>query len=913
MTEAFQQMTREIGKIVVVSLSRRLVLSAGALALTLALLGFLPLLRAHAQTGSQAWADPVNISESGIAGTPHLVVSSEGSVFSYWQEVVVGSAVRNPPSMVASYADGQWTSVARLSLPFSEHSHEVVAASQDQLDAYWIDTNGDLLHKRVRASNFASPNAWGAPTRMDRSVVAFDAAADGSGGLQVIYLKVEEEGSAAILHQRSLNGGATWSLPESLFESDYLRRFVSEGPLPGGNISTEQQTIHLSLTAIEDGERSLVLAGWDVPPLKRVFVSRSVDRGESWEEAQVFDGPQDADPYASPEQLRFFAHESTILALWNVVEAGGSCTVATRVSTDLSESWSSLRLSPAGMDQCPDSLRAIGDTEDGLLIQFVEQDQAYLVAWDGEHWALPQPQDGLADFIDADTLEFVDYGCLQIGLAGTQLVAVGCDQAGGADVYASFRSLGDVGSWYDLTLGWSREQVQLLEDASLGPIATTVDGAGDLHIVFTQVDRQADSGPESALYHTYWNGGLSEPVKVISSLPGIADGVSLAVTGGGQMLAVWTGGLSGELYYSTSSAVSAGTSSGWREAERVLSDGSIARHPSLAVDAKGDVVAVYAVPVNEGRGVYAITWDEVERLWSEPVQVYDAANASCPVVIDTTLVAAPTGELHTIWTCSTMTGGVGALGLNYARSDDAAKSWSTTEVTDEAVVSSQIGIDGSGSVHIVWQMISAEEVSTWELRSSDSGATWTSPRSISVNRGMIGPSALVTDTSGRLQLLETRQTGTSRPQLYRSTWNGRAWLPSETLPLRAQDIGDIQTLSAAFRSGELLDVAYGGLGPRSSSLERGLELTVAERKLAPASDETVIALQATEVAPSITPTMNPTAGPSPIPTDDLTPVDNNDLAAPPATGFGGLLASLWWLAGLFVLGAVAVYLYLRRR
>ncbi|MGA9533107.1 MAG: sialidase family protein [Anaerolineales bacterium] len=833
-------------------------------------------------------------------------------MYSYWQESVAGVTTRNPPSAIASRSDGTWNVEARFNLPFVGHPHEIVATDDDQLDVYWIGTNSDLFHKRVGALRFSSPNAWGTPSRLDRSVVAFDATVDGRGGLHVVYLKVEEDGVSAVQYQRSLNGGATWSLPDTLYASDYLRRFATGDSVLGQTIYSDRQSFHLNVMSATQEEESVVLVGWDVPPLKRVFISTSSDRGESWTPAAVFDGPQDDDPYASPGQIRFFTHDSTILALWDVVEAGGSCSIATRVSTDLAATWSDLRMAPAGISACPQAFDAIGDTSVGQLFFVSMPAQSQLVAWDGEKWSLPQPQDGLANFVDEETLDFIEFGCQEIGLQGDELIAIGCDLAGGSDVWATQRTLGDVSAWFDTSTGWSQERSAVLDDLSLGSMSTAVDRLGNLHVVWTQIDLLALPEPESALYHGYWSGDLVGPIKVLSGLPGVARDATMVITPSEKTFAVWSGGVVGELFYSTSSAVSAGSSSGWFEPARVLPEGSIGWQPSAVVDLSGGVVVAYVVPINEGRGVYSIVWNEDDEAWLEPVRVFDASARDCPVAADPSIFSGESGILHIVWTCNSLQEGSAAVGMYYSRSLDGGQSWeAAVEVSRGSTQGGDIGQDSAGTLHLIWQVSQGDELSTWEIRSSDEGESWGVRRGVSVQRGKLGPTTVIQDEQGRLQLLEARQGDSGRPRLFRTTWNGQQWLPAEDLPLRVDSIADIQVLSAAFRPGNRLDVIYAGVGPRTTDLERVTELNLAERTI---QGPAVVAQATTQVSNTATPEPIPTsaATASPIPTADLSPAPS-DLGSAGTSPFRMVPPYLGWVIGIFLVGAVAGYFIWRRR
>jgi hypothetical protein len=71
----------------------------------------------------------------------------------------------------------------------------------------------------------------------------------------------------------------------------------------------------------------------------------------------------------------------------------------------------------------------------------------------------------------------------------------------------------------------------------------------------------------------------------------------------------------------------------------------------------------YAVPLNEGRGIY-LTWSSDRGdSWSSPVRVFDAETAGWETVDQPRLAFDEDGALHTVFTRYSLPGGRGPLGL----------------------------------------------------------------------------------------------------------------------------------------------------------------------------------------------------------------------------------------------------------
>jgi hypothetical protein len=143
----------------------------------------------------------------------------------------------------------------------------------------------------------------------------------------------------------------------------------------------------------------------------------------------------------------------------------------------------------------------------------------------------------------------------------------------------------------------------------------------------------------------------------------------------------WSGGTQGEIYYTRALADQAGSASGWLPAKQV-SD-SAASWPQIAQDYSGRIFILYAVPLNEGRGLYLAYSEDGGENWSAPTLVFDAAAAGWEMVDHPTLAVDLSGALHAAWTQGNLAAARLTQGIYYSRTLAAYKP-PTPPVTPEA-------------------------------------------------------------------------------------------------------------------------------------------------------------------------------------------------------------------------------------
>ncbi len=216
---------------------------------------------------------------------------------------------------------------------------------------------------------------------------------------------------------------------------------------------------------------------------------------------------------------------------------------------------------------------------------------------------------------------------------------------------------------------------------------------------------------------------------------------------------------------------------------------------------------VYAVPVNEGRGVYYTASDDGGLTWSEALQVFDAAGAGWAAVDYPRLAVDPLGVLHAIWIRTSLSADTASLGVYYAFSADGGEGWSEPLMVAEGdYVWPSVVTDGMGGVHLFWNQATGAR-SWWHQWSPadpvvlgvgrDVPAGWVRAARIPGLSDVEGPLAIVGDGALGLQVVglgfdrrvslrcsirpgspRCRVRRTARGQRCRPTGSGVCWRPT---------------------------------------------------------------------------------------------------------------------------------------
>jgi len=365
----------------------------------------------------------------------------------------------------------------------------------------------------------------------------------------------------------------------------------------------------------------------------------------------------------------------------------------------------------------------------------------------------------------------------------------------------------------------------------------------------------------------------TSPTEILTSPDQGASQPSLVAVGD-RLHAVWRGGEKGQIFYSQAFVSDAYTASGWDEPQILPAPVAVDNWPDIAADVGGTLHVVYAVPVNEGRGIYYTHSDDGER-WSEARQVFDAASAGWSASDHPRLAVDLAGTIHVIWVrAQPFDSGYVPQAVYYAQSLDGGQTWSKAiEVAAGAYVWPEVAVGGANQIHLLWNEAGGQRA-WWHQWSSDGGFDWTRPERVPGFGNVAGPAGLLSDGSTTVHLLGLGQDSSGEPGLLYATWDGQRWSDPETFVLNLTMDTPMTGISAALLPAlGQLDVVFRGEGLEATGTEY-TDLWHARREV-----PTVVATPVPTFTPRPIPTPLPTATSEMPPT----PTPSFNQATPPAS------------------------------
>jgi len=712
---------------------------------------------AVAQSTDDPWAEPMNLSHSGIALNPSFVIDSEGLVHVVWQD--------NLANYVYARLDGdQWsapemTDLDRLfGLPTTREAtgrtqapviytgpNPLFMAGPDRyIYAFWLTPQGRLFTSRVRSVNFERFKSWEYGGVVAHDAASFAVAVDARGEWHLAYLRTAEDpqNPAGIYYARSNGAGFNWTVPVLLYKSPYLRK-LAEGEA------------NLSVATVGTEDATHVYIAWDNRPRKQVFLAQSSDGGESWTQPVIVADAAPDSGLDGPFNIHVGADQNSIVLVWQSGRATNGllpgCSQLYQSSRDAGATWSDPQRMMEDLGGCAQSnafVTRLGNSPEGPLYFLVEtKSQVLLTAWNGLEWSQPQEQPILSGFEEPEIYTDVIYGCHQASMLGERLYVVGCDQGGGGDVWVTSRDLGSDTSLFELPL-WSQLSPVTSENLEPEAVELVATDDGKIHAFFSQHE-------DPVIYYTYWDGDSWSRITPVLELPDGQTGRPAIAVGPENELFLIAPNNRGALYFSRATSGDASTESSWSTPTRLAigPDGGEIGSVDVAWDAAGTVYVTYSVPVNEERGVYLIQSKDHGSTWSEPLQIFDGVAAEFDFVGAPSLLISENGSLNIVWKQQSIQGdGVPqSLSLYYTRSEDGGQTFIDTQpVVEQAVAWREIVSDAKGNLHLLWQP--QDTVTTvWDQVSFDGGRSWGFPQALP-NEGTIA--AMMVDSVGQLHLVD---------------------------------------------------------------------------------------------------------------------------------------------------------------
>jgi hypothetical protein len=883
-------------------------LLAGVLFLLLGTL-LRPSLTAVAQPSDPLWNNPVNLSQSGAADRPSIVVDASGQVHIIWQDSFAGYIYRN--------GDGHSFNEPRpVEFPFGRlevlpngntirplYSPILRAGPAGAIHAVWTDNDDALFYSRVASSEFPNLSAWLPAQQLAESAAAHELAVDDGGELHLIYARPlsSELFPAGIYYRRSTDGGDGWSDPNLLFQSPYFRGLNS-------------QQARVGLAVAESGQ---LVAAWDNRPQERVLAIHSGDGGQSWESPIEIDRRVDVDgeEAAGPRDVLVTAQGGTIHLFWQAGHEAVACGQYHQWSIDGGLTWLPRQRILAAFEGCPADLKVVRSGERLLLFAQMASG-VYSTVWHDGQWSEPQRQGVLATFVNPDTYRPVNFGCRQAAQVTGQLIFVGCDESQTSDevwlVTGSAEAVGQAGLADDLVWASLQMIAQRGDSERLADPTLVSDGDGFLHAFWSQGIDQGGS----AINYARWDGaGWSPPVDVLTSPNGqYSERPAAALAGSDRLLTAWDSGPDGELYFSQTAVSTAGTPAEWFAPQAISAPGVIAVAPDILIGQDRTIYVIYAVRLNEDRGIFIVRSEDEGESWSDPFPVFDAVQAGWESVDQPRLAMTGDGVLHAVWLERSLPPENAPLGMFYAASTDRGENWSAADPVpfDErpAAWGDVLGANLE-TVHLLWREDVDLESSLWSQISPDGGLSWETPRRVSDVGNLAGPSSVTINAAGEPQLVQLVSDEVNS-RLQQWSWTSGGWMAGVSLVLQPGQPQGVSGVAAAVSSngglavlfaGQVLNLETGRLIPGLLASARQVDLVI-PTPTPRATDETVAEISGSPPEAAESNAEPATAAPTPT-TVSLAGVDDNSSRS------GGSLTTIVTIVVTLLVAGVLIVIGLR--
>ena len=826
----------------------------------------------------------MNLSQSGAASAPVIAAEANGNLHVLWWDTFEGTQYAyftpekgwSQPAGVFSIVGARATSSKQN--PTAPRQWRLLVDASRELHAFWIDDRGNLLYSQSRSGS----NSWTPGLQLATAPLAWDVALGPDGALHMAYVRAEDSDvlPAGVYYRGSGAGGRSWENVRLVVGSPYFRTLARE----------------LAFVNVGAGADGLVVVTWDDPQLKRSFYAESTTGGRDFgDPVQLEAADVLRDDTALHERL-ITLPSGQFLRIW---QAGENCVLYQQESDETGQNWSAPLRVLETLVGCPTTWQALPLTGDRVLLS-IQVPQApggiTLALWDGSRWS--EPISPRVSFVNPATNQSIALTCQ--GVATTpdeKLDLIGCDSS--QDVWVTTSTLAVADLLPALDTAWRPPVVISASPGDANLPAVAIEADGRMHLLWGQ--STSDASSTQGLLYLRGDGSLWSPPALVLSSPrgGKAESPSLLADAAGMLHATWSGGFAGEVFYSQSFIRDADSASGWSQATTLPAPATAGGWPAMAANSAATLHVIYAIPLNESRGVYYTRSADEGATWSEPSQLFDAAAAGWAMVTETHLVIDGRNRLHATWVQAALPPATTSLGVYYSRSEDGGQSWSEpVQVSDVDSGFPLMAAAGPDEIHLMWTANLSTEPQLWHQWSGDGGAKWSQASPLLGLRNIAPRADMVSDGAGQLYLVGVQRVLQDSAALFFVRWTDQGWAEREDLRLGYTADSEAGAKAVLLADGRL-GVFYRLRAPTGTGQSHYV-LGYTERPV-----EVTIVPPVPTVAPSPSATQLPTEAasetPTPVPTPDL----NADPASPVTQTdwlrIGGILA------GMLVVVVVAMF------
>ena len=856
---------------------------------------------AEAQSITQGWQDPINLSNSGGTQNPTLLKGPSGQLHAIWEDDYASFVNRN-------FTDS-WGQNFPLDLPFYQQNYKIIADNSGWFYVFWINEDHNLQYSGVSEANMSLTGNWLSATTIASSVVAFDVDIDDNNQVHLVFTRALDtnETPSGIYYQRTLGAISNWSDTRLIYQSKYYRSLIPpEGEMTVADVnSSDQMNVSVNTTSI-DGNISIFL-GWENPSLKRLFYNKSTDNGQTWQQPMEIVTPSQDLILITPRNMQTVFLPETILQFWELSEPGGNCTLNYRTSSDKGESWTTPLSLDSVFGKCPDSLH--WDYLNPQTVLFVAQNQntIFLVAWNGKNWSQPQAQPELNQFINPITFDLIEFDKSSPVISDNTLYLVGKDQSASNDIFFTQKKFDDISGWYSGSSGWAPIQIT---DIGTGQVygLTSANGTKDqFNYLFTTKNNEKTNTSVLQALTISLSGGQSL-LKISDNLEGEASQITSAIDQGGLRTALlWKGGKFGQIFTKWAFLDQIDNPVGW-STDTQLKTTSTGQFPSITSNNNHELFAIFSNSYVGQKGLFFISSTNGGENWTTPILISDFSNLeNCPFFDQSSIVADNSENFYILFQCSTYPGGTGSLGMYAIQSSDAGKTWTDPVlVTEQPVTWNKLLFNGTETIHRVWKI----EDTTTTLQhsfSKDQGKTWSSPSNVAIIEDRTGPTSSTIDPDGNLHVLQTAYLPNGLPSAYYYRWNGTKWANGQTLSLESAGYGLITNIATGIDSSNKLQAGFAMIS-QSNNNEESFLITANY----PLSIENILVENPQIENPISTNSNLQTSESTPIPIENLvlttTPPPLNTQPTRSTPTFLGVLAGV-----VVSMGFIVIVLFINRK